>query len=34
MICGPFSATTLVMRQKTPIGVKLMIIIMIFMTTS
>ena len=34
MICGPLTATTLVIRQKTPIGVKLMIIIMIFMTTS
>lgn len=33
-ICGPFSATTGVMRQKTPMGLRAMIISMIFMQTS
>ena len=33
-ISGPLTATTLVIRQKTPMGVILMIIIMIFMTIS
>ena len=34
MMSAPLTATTLVMRQNTPIGVNLMIIIMIFMMTS
>ena len=34
MMSAPLTATTLVIRQKTPIGVNWMIIIMIFMMTS